>query len=360
MKRVISYVVLVGIFSLSTTTAFAGMPWVGWAKGFEPKMVARTNQKLEKMMPIVERQVELLIKMIGNDKYRARLEPEFAKVIGGLKNPQQNSKLWNAGNKWSFLASVLKEYKAPLRKTCIGNEQYRGGHQPLNWTFPLEFLSGSMFPQNKYKKNMGFGIADLRRVDKSELIRMAHLSNQSVELQKMLRDGIEGKFDDDALQQFASYEKSGRVYHMGMQFGISPGMPRQKQKPCEWYASKGINARMYWPAIGYEMIVPSEIAVSSSILSYLPGHSFGGNEVKPYFDEMPSEYINAWKNLTVYYQNYLPFLPENSFYNIIERYDATLAAKTDEPLGDLMSEDSGSGGDSSASDDDDLALPSLD
>jgi len=354
MRRLFLHVVLMGIFSLSSTSAFAQ---INWAQGFKPKMVERTNQKLEKMMPIVERQVELLIKMIGNDKYRARLEPEFAKVIGGQQNPQINGKLWNEGNKWSFLAMVLKEYKAPLAKTCIGNEKYRGGHQPLNWTFPFEFLSGSMFPQNKYNKKMGFGVADLRTVDKAELIRMAHLSNQIVELQKMLRDGIEGKFDDKALQEFASYEKSGRGYHMGMNFGIKPGM--QRQKPCEWYASKGINARMYWPAIGYEMIVPSEIAVSSSILSYLPGYSFGGGEAKPYFSEMPSEYINAWKNLTVYYQDYIPFIPENNFYSIIEMYDAMLATKTDEPLGDLMSEDSGSGGDSSASDDD-LALPSLD
>ena len=212
-----------------------------------------------------------------------------------------------------------------------------------------------MFPRIK-SDNIGFGVADLRKVDKAELIRMSNLANQIVELQKMLRDGIEGKFDDDALQEFASYEKSGGQYQMYTHFGRRSNLHK---KPCAWYAGKKV-AKGSQNAIGYEIIVPGEIAASSKIYMYVPVTSFGGGAAKQIFDEMPSEYINAWKNLITYYQEYLPFLPEDRFYKIIEHYDAALVAKTDEPLGDLMSEDAGSGGDSSKSDDSDLALPSLD
>ena len=356
MKKIFLFLLCVGILPIATTSSFAE---IRWGQGFDPKMIARTNQKLEKVMPIVERQGELLIKMIGNDKYRAKLEPEFAKVIGSLPtrmdDVRKNWSSWDAGQKLSFLASVLKQYKAPLTKTCIVGEVRRGGHQPLNWTFPLEFLGGSMFPRTK-SESIGFGVADLRKVDKAELIRMSNLANQIVELQKMLRDGIEDKFDDDALQEFTSYEKSGGQYRMYTHFGLEYNRPK---KPCAWYAGKKI-ARGKQNAIGYEIIVPGEIAASSKIYMYVPVTSFGGGAAKQIFDEMPSEYINAWKNLITYYQEYLPFLPEDRFYKIIEHYDAALVAKTDEPLGDLMSEDAGSGGDSSKSDDSDLALPSLD
>jgi len=395
MKNTLIISTLVALCLVSSTTAFAG-PGKPYRYDFEPRLVAKTNKEIEKMMPILEKQVELLIKMVGNGKYRAKLESEFTKVIATYDSSigysvekcasaptcpglgtRENASAWDSGQKLSFLASVLKKYKAPLSKTCIGvvhkdestsSEKFETSFQPLNWHFPLQFLSGSMFG-SKLPRMIGFGEVDLRSLDESELIKMANLSNQIVELQIMLRDGIEDQFNDDALQKIKSYEQSGEKYY-GPEyiFGTQAGMGYDKQ-PCEFYAGKG-SAKKYWPVIGYEMILPAEIVTSSYLSktiancggSNCQSYSFGGGELKHDFAKFPPEYINAWKNLAIYYQDYFPYLPlkNMSLGDEIDMYDAMLAAKTEEPLGDLMSEDSSSESDSSTSEDDDLALPSLD
>ena len=230
---------------------------------------------------------------------------------------------------------------------------------------------------SKLSRRSGFGEVDLRSLDESELIRMANLSNQIVELQIMLRDGIEDQFDDDALQKFMTYEQSGaKYYSSGFIFGTNKGSGWDQQagrvykNPCEFYAGKG-SANHYWPVMGYEMILPAEIVTSSKLSKDISGctgmgsgcksNSFGGGTLKSDFAKFPPEYIDAWKNLAIYYEDYFPNLPLNmSLGDVIDMYDAMLAAKTEEPLGDLMSEDSGSAVIISTSEDDDLALPSLD
>ena len=393
MKNTLIYSTLVTLCVVSTTAAFANYHDEPYKYDVQPRLVTKTNNKIEKMMPILEKQVELLIKMIGNEKYRAKLEPEFAKVLvtydrhigspvekcarqsrcPGL-GTKENESAWDSGQKLSFLASVLKHYEAPLSKTCIGvvhkaqktTSPYRiTSYQPLNWNFPLQFLGGAMFG-SRLPGKIGFGEVDLRSLDESELIRMANLSNKIVELQTMLRDGIEGQFDDDALQKIKPYKDSGEYYvQPGLAFGTKFGMPYDKN-PCDLYAGKGAAARKYWPVIGYEMILPAEVVTSSYLSQRFvktsgsnPGYSFGGGSLKFDFSKLPSEYINAWKNLAIYYEDYFPSIPLLNGYEI-DMYDEMLAAKTEEPLGDLMSENSSSEGGSSTSEDDDLALPSLD
>jgi hypothetical protein len=369
MKKIsINLTVLLGLTFLFSASAFSYNP-----KNIDSKTVARANQKLTKMMPILENQVELIVKMITNDKYRAKLEDEFKLVIGcagqgaggGGRSDHETDydysswciKEFKRDPQMSFLASVLKQYKAPLTKTCFGNTTYRGGHQPLYWSFPLEFLSGSMMLKNKSDRNVGFGVARLNQVDKADLIKLAEISNKVVELQRLLRDGIDGMFDDDVLQTHASYTSAGSNYHIGTAFGDPPG--RRNQGPCDWY--EGQDSHNGNKLIGYEMILPAEIVKKSRVLSYLPKYSFGGGvpEAAADFNAMPAEYIDAWKNLTSFYMDYLPFLPGDSFYNIIDRYDEVLAGKAEEPVGDLMSDDSDTDKTDSSTDDD-LALPSLD
>jgi hypothetical protein len=386
MKNTLMISTLVALYLVSATTAAEP-----YSYDFEPRLVTKTNNEIEKMMPILEKQVEFLIKMVGNAQYRAKLESEFALVITGYDNVRttakeciaskngcqaislkDNENAWDSGQKLSFLASVLKQYKAPLSKTCIGivhkDENPAGqrgatAHQPLSWKFPLQFLSGSMFG-NKFSQQMGFGMVDLRSLDESELIRMAKLSNQIVELQTILQDGIEGEFDEDALQKITSYKNSGdRYIYLENSFGIWDNRTR-KPEPCDLFAGKGAIARAYWPVIGYEIILPAEIVTSNK---YWTGwtkkadnmYSFGGDRLKYDFAKLPSEYINAWKNLAIYYQKYFPGFPGLNGSEI-DMYDELLAKKLEAPLGDLMSEDSGSAVIISTSEDDDLALPSLD
>jgi hypothetical protein len=383
MQNSLMIIKILVVFIFSISTAFAKP----YSRDLDARLVTKTNKKLEKMLPVLEKQVELLIKMIGNEKYRDKLETEFAKVIAtydtyGRHTPQncnsrcqglrtkENENEWTSGQKLSFLGTVLKKYKVPLSKTCIGvkrkdypHQDYKtqSVYQPLNWNFPLYFLGGEMFATLPLF-SIGFGQVDLRSLDESELIRMANISNKIVELQTVLREGIEDQFDEDALQQVMSFEGSGKKYFgAGLVFGTQTGRQPLDKDPCDLFKGKG-QAKFYWPVIGYEMILPKEIVTSAHGIYFHNDYSFGGGALAPDLAKFPSEYINAWKNLAIYYADYFydGNLPGARFALDIDMYDKMLADKTEEPLDDLMSEDSNNDGENLMSDDDDLALPSLD
>ena len=345
------------------------------------EFLAKTNRQIEKELPVLERQVELLIKMISNDRYRAKIQNELSEVLIGYmpnyKNydPEKiqpnenlgtakNESEWKRGQKLSFLAKVLKEYKAPLSKTCIGIN-YRGEknavnqdiYQPLNWHFPIAYLSGQMFTKKRINQ-LGFGAVDLLSLSEPELISIANLSNKIIDLQIVLRDGFEDKLNLDVLQQYVSlaHAKNNYKYKYNAPFGIVVNSFRYyKNKPCDIFRGNGDLAAKFWPVIGYEMILPTEIIPEYRHFNLSKNdYSTGGGILESDLEKFPPEYIDAWKNLAYFYNDYYPDLKVNF---PIEMYDKILTAKAEEPLGDLMSGEND--GSNSTIEDDELALPSL-
>jgi hypothetical protein len=78
---------------------------------------------------------------------------------------------------------------------------------------------------------------------------------------------------------------------------------------------------------------------------------------------MPVEYTQVWRDMNSFYVEYIgePLFGDNMnpYFDVL---DDILAKKVEEPLGDLMSEDSDTDKTDTSTDDDDdgLALPSLD
>ena len=109
MKKTIHLILMAVVMPLFTSNANASPETeVDQAKA---NMVIR---KVTKIMPLLEKQIELTIKMVGNDKYRAKLEPEFAKAIGvsiGQNSDLKNlvKEKWRGPGSLSFFAGVLKK-----------------------------------------------------------------------------------------------------------------------------------------------------------------------------------------------------------------------------------------------------------
>ena len=370
MKKTIHLILMAVVMPLFTSNANASPETeVDQAKA---NMVIR---KVGKVMPLVEKQTELIIKMVGNDKYRAKLEPEFATAIGvALSGNFEQSRIDSVKEKWkgpgslSFFAGVLKIYKAPLSKTCIPapssmDPKSASWMQPLHPLFPHRFLSGSIM--GKRWDYDGLGYIDLRTLDKSVLVEMSMVSNQLIELHKALRDGISDKFDLDRLKKHGlSIENvfAPRANYGAYGFSFGPALG-QGESSCGWYLGKAINDNYnynlehYWVAMGYELLLPTDFFVECRWCKS-KRTAYGGGKAILYLSDLPEEYIGAWRNLLTYYRDYLPVQGEAFYDEIIVEIDAMLAEKAEEPLGDLMSEDS----DTDKTDDDDggLALPSLD
>lgn len=374
------------IFSVIAAFTFCILPASSvsakpYESDLDTKLLVKTNKDLERMLPTIERQVELIIKMISNGKYRERIEDEFSKVMvsyrqgGGNYDPskcgkncraistKENQSAWERGTNLSFLASVLDEYKAPLSKTCIGilqdvdasrNMFIPNIYQPLNWNFPIAYLSGQMFSKQP-NKNLGFGVVDLRSLDESELIQMSRITNQIIELQIILRDGIDGKLDEQELQKYKTFQHASARYlgKYRSPFGTADHKPYDK-KPCDIFEGKG-QAEHMWPVLGYEIILPPEIIENAASFNWRRNdYIFGGGLLKSDLAKFPTEYIDAWKNLANYYINYFPDMDADISP---EMYEELLTEKTKEPLGDFMAE--GNDDELPSLEEDGLELPSL-
>jgi hypothetical protein len=376
---------------LSLSSCFIAIVFAStiYAKPYEHdldvKLLKGTTAELEKMLPTLERQVELIIKMVDNDRYRNLLEEEFAVVMvsffqngtGGNYDPEKcdkncngistykNKSEWERGNKLSFLAKVLDEYEAPLSKTCVGvfqKSKVTGGiggvpniYQPLNWNFPIAYLSGHMFAKEPTGKDLGFGVVDLTSLSAEDLTRMAKVTSEVIRLQVILRDGIEGKLDENKLQKFKTYEHAAKRYlnRYKSPFGTGEHKPYD-EKPCEIFAGKG-QAEHMWPVLGYEMILPKEIVENSAGFNWRKNdYTFGGGLLEADLAGMPTEYLDAWKNLANYFSDYFPEMKADL---PIQMYEKLLEEKTNAPLGDLMSVEDGN--DLPDFEDDGLELPSL-
>ena len=371
---------IISVFAISGSMAIAQNEHKPYHYDLDVNFLKKTNRQIEKEMSTLEKQVELLVKMISNEKYRDKIQTEFSEVLvtyvqskssnydpkkcgdnckflGTAKNEAE----WKRGQKLSFLASVLKKYKAPLSKTCIGDllsQPFPRLYQPLNWNFPIAFLSGQMFagPSKKsYQQELGFGMVDLLPLGETELIRMANISNKIIELQTVLRDGIEGKLNEDILQQYVSFEHATKLYRGKYNTPFGTGDNRLIDKdPCDIFKGKG-KAEFFWPVIGYEIILPKEIITGNTYFNWRSNdYIFGGGILESDLEKFPPEYINAWKNLAIFFNDYFPELNAEFPINM---YDELLSAKAEEPLGDLMSDENE--GSNSTIEDDELALPSL-
>lgn len=375
--RIIMAVILVS--AMCSTTAFANRN-KPYHYDLDENFLKKTNRQIEKEMSTLEKQVELLVKMIANDKYRDKVQSEFSEVLVGYYYPSnagtydpkkcgdgcyalntsKNQTEWSRGQKLSFLASVLKKYKAPLSKTCIGvlyDNRFPRLYQPLNWNFPIAYLSGQMFAGlNEYREQeFGFGMVDLLPLGETELIRMANISNKIIELQTVIRDGMEDKFNEDILQQYKSFEYAAKRYKGKYSTPFGTGDSKSFDKdPCDIFKGKGL-AEFYWPVIGYEIILPKEIITGNTSFDWRSNdYIFGGGILESDLEKFPPEYINAWKNLAIFFNDYFPELDAEF---PIDMYDELLRAKAEEPLGDLMSDENE--GSNSIIEDDELALPSL-
>jgi len=155
------------------------------------KMIGEVESKL----PLLEKQAQVIVKMLNSEKHRQQIEADLAKSCG---------KDLLGSN--TYLYRVLKKLAMPLEETVINAKRifkvkgYRGYYYGgLEWFFLLDLSTGgTRFYSNPIYKEAGF-------LDESKAQQLVNVANRLMKIQKTVMLAKQKLSKNDCVVKNASY-----------------------------------------------------------------------------------------------------------------------------------------------------------
>jgi len=171
--------------------------------------------KIEKRLPVLEKQVETFSKLMSKEKHRKRILKDFKQFGSESKNSEtwQNTKL-----KDMYVYKVFKKLKIPMEKMLICpkdlwwyNDEYGNNMTPMNLMNPLT-LSSLVSGQENHASRQGLILEDGILIKSKNIDKLNEIVETLKSLQQIQYDSLNENVEDEITFPQFSYSD---LYHLG-------------------------------------------------------------------------------------------------------------------------------------------------